>query len=97
MVLSAAISIYTEFTPIYLIEIFLVFFAWFVGHLRLARSKQGMFSLHMILANKISFTDLIHVFVRFVILIIISLLLNIGFFYGIRNIVSRTNVPGLLQ
>jgi hypothetical protein len=97
MVLSAAISIYTEFTPLYLMEILLVFVAWFAAQVRLVRSERGRFNLQMDRANNISYTDLVYVFVRYVILIIISLLLNIGFLNGIRNIVSRTNVPGLLQ
>jgi len=97
MILSAAISIYTEFTPLYIFEIILVFLGWLGGQVSLERRREGKLGLSMTLAYKIPLRDLILVLMRYAALILISLLLNIGFIYGIRNVVSRTNVPGLLQ
>jgi len=97
LVLAAAISIYPEFTPLYLMEILLVFVAWFAGQVRLVRSEQGRYSLHMDLENKNSFTEIVQVSERFGLLIVVTLLLNMGFLNGIRNIISRTYGPGQLK
>lgn len=99
LVLSAAISIYTEFTLLYLIEIFLVCFVWFGNQicLRLEHPHTYEFNLRISFPEKLSLTSFTNILSKTGILIFITLLLNIGFFQGTLGVVSRSSTSGLLQ
>jgi hypothetical protein len=100
IILAAGVSIYAEFLLLYLSELFLVLLAWAAGQYLLSisfnRVNNREHHIRIITPEKISLNAGIQLFANCSLLIISSILLNVGFFQGILPVSIRANSHGIL-